>query len=62
MWAFLFLILKQCGKNGIPFTLVNFGISQFVSVSPKENFLVYALMQEILIIHYPIFYLLQMYI
>ena len=47
MWVFLFLILTHCGKNHIPFTLVNFGISQFVSDGPKENILVYNLLIKI---------------
>ena len=44
MWAFFFLILTPCGEKHIPFTLVNFRISQFVSEGPNENFLIYALM------------------
>ena len=43
MWAFLFLILRQCGKNHIPFTRADFRTSQYVSDDPKENFAVYAL-------------------
>lgn len=41
MWAFLFLILRQCGKNHIPFTRADFKTSQYVSDDPKENFVVY---------------------
>ena len=47
VWALLFLILTHCGggESHIPFTLVNFGISQVVSDDPKESFLVYVLIK-----------------
>ena len=44
MSAFLFLILTHFEKKkNILFTLLNFGIPQFVSDIAEENFLVYAL-------------------
>lgn len=39
-WDFLFLILTHFEKKHISF---KFGISQFATDSPKENFLIYAL-------------------
>ena len=38
VWVFMFLIVTICGEYHIPFTLVNFPISQFVSMAPKKIF------------------------
>ena len=38
-----YLICTHCGRDHIPFKLVGFGISQYLSEGSKENFLGYTL-------------------
>ena len=56
MWAFLFLILTHRGKKLISPKLVRLRISQVPSGDPKENFLVYALINGSIFNYLYLFY------